>query len=240
MRRAAAAPPAAARRRRAADRSPIGRRVCRRSTATSRFTGTSGPARCGSRSRASTMSSSSQPASRPVSDRTTSGSIVDSRAAGASSCSSASDRRFCWFNRISRSDRAARTRPSASRSKTRLRSRCSGDLPPPLNPTATCSSMRPTSCCATCTAPATRCVPATTAWTARAALFTCRAPRPFRKTRRSKRRLPSSTKRAAAAAVAAAVRFRVRPRSETASPRQARGERADADSTVCSPEPSPA
>ena len=149
--RVVAAAAAADRRRREAARRPStsASAACRSSTATSRCTGTSAPARSSSRSRASTPSFSTRPVSPPVSARTTSASTAEPAAARASCRSSASARACCWCSRTSRSDRAARTRSSASRSKTRSRNPCSGDSRSPPRATDTCSSTRPTSCCAT-------------------------------------------------------------------------------------------
>ena len=105
--------------------------ACARSTATSRSTGTSAPARCCSRYRGSTASSCCRPGSRPASARTTSASIAARAARAASSSSSASVRACCWCSRTSRSARAAPTCSSASRWRTRSRSRCCGASPSP-------------------------------------------------------------------------------------------------------------
>ena len=83
--------------------------------------------------------------------------------------------------------------------------------------TAACSSTPPTSSCATCTAPATRCGPATTASIARAARSTCPNTRNFPKNTEIDMTLTFVNEAGGgAAAAAAAVRRRVRRRSAQA------------------------
>ena len=85
-----------------------------------------------SRSRSSTATSSTRPASPPASGRTTSASTGRDRpATAASSRSSGSGRRCCSCSTTSRSNRPARTRPSGARSKTRSPVESCGDSASP-------------------------------------------------------------------------------------------------------------
>ena len=128
-------------------RSRIGPAGCGSSTATSRSTGMSAAARCGSRSRASTRRFCTRPGSPPVWAPTTSVSIADRKAAGASCSSSASGRRSCSSSPINPSDRAARMCSSASPLKIRSRSRsCGARRSRPSRATGCSSTPRRFSC----------------------------------------------------------------------------------------------
>ena len=161
---------------------------CARSTAISRSIGTSAPAACSSRSRASTANFSTPGAWPPGSARTISGSTAAPKAQATWSRSSASGRRCCWCRVTNRSARRAAIRRSGGRWKIRSPSRCCGDSRSPPRATATCWWTPAISSCATVRAPPPLSARARTAWTGRAAPSTWIAPKRFRRIARSKSR----------------------------------------------------